>query len=162
VSLHHRDESAADTGNRDSFLNIDLEVDEPNPLIRLDRISAETRRRKRLDDADEMYDLFHALGRVGHLGSAVQRLAGSPREFGLSISNVPGPREAVSVSGRPVANLFSSSEPAAHHALRISAISCAGEMGIGLCTDPNALPDIARLAEAIEAAFAELDSATTA
>ena len=94
--------------------------------------------------------------------AAVQRLAGSPREFGLSISNVPGPREAVSVSGRPVANLFSSSEPAAHHALRISAISCAGEMGIGLCTDPNALPEIARLAEAIEAAFAELDSATTA
>ena len=81
VSLHHRDESAVDAGNRDSFLNIDLEVDEPNPLIRLDRISAETRRRKRLDDADEMYDLFHALGRVGHLGSAVQRLAGSPREF---------------------------------------------------------------------------------
>ena len=39
---------------------------------------------------------------------------------------------------------------------------CAGEMGIGLCTDPNALPDIARLAEAIEASFAELDSATTA
>ena len=115
-----------------------------------------------LKSTDEMYDLFHALGRVGHLGSAVQRLAGSPREFGLSISNVPGPREAVSVSGRPVANLFSSSEPAAHHALRISAISCAGEMGIGLCTDPNALPDIARLAEAIEASFAELDSATTA
>ena len=162
VSLHHRDESAVDAGNRDSFLNIDLEVDEPNPLIRLDRISAETRRRKRLDDADEMYDLFHALGRVGHIGSAVQRLAGSPREFSLSISNVPGPREAVSVSGRPVANLFSSSEPAAHHALRISAISCAGEMGIGLCTDPNALPDIARLAEAIEASLAELHSATTA
>ena len=160
VSLHHRDESAAGAGNRDSFLNIDLPIDEPNPLIRLDRISAETRRRKRLDDADEMYDLFHALGRVGHLGSAVQRLAGSPREFSLSISNVPGPREPVSVSGRRVQNLFSSSEPGAHHALRISAISCAGDMGIGLCTDPTALPDIARLAEAIEASFAELASAT--
>ena len=53
-------------GNRDSFLNIDLPlVDEPDPLHRLDRISAETRRRKRLDDADEMYDLFHALGWIG-------------------------------------------------------------------------------------------------
>lgn len=160
VSLHHRDESAAAAGNRDSFLNIDLPIDEPDPLIRLDRISAETRRRKRLDDADEMYDLFHALGRIGHIGSAAQRLAGSAREFSLSISNVPGPREPVSVSGRRVQNLFSSSEPAAHHALRITAISCAGEMGIGLCTDPNALPDIARLADAIEASYAELLSAT--
>ena len=160
VSLHHRDESTADAGNRDSFLNIDLPIDEPDPLARLDRISAETRRRKRLDDADEMYDLFHALGRIGHIGSAAQRLAGSAREFSLSISNVPGPREPVSVSGRRVQNLFSSSEPAAHHALRITAISCAGDMGIGLCTDPNALPDIARLADAIEASYAELLSAT--
>ena len=160
VSLHHRDESAAAAGNRDSFLNIDLPIGEPDPLIRLDRISAETRRRKRLDDADEMYDLFHALGRIGHIGSAAQRLAGSAREFSLSISNVPGPREPVSVSGRRVQNLFSSSEPAAHHALRITAISCAGEMGIGLCTDPTALPDIARLADAIEASYAELLSAT--
>jgi hypothetical protein len=160
VSLHHRDESTAVAGNRDSFLNIDLPIDEPDPLIRLDRIGAETRRRKRLDDADEMYDLFHALGRIGHIGSAAQRLAGSAREFSLSISNVPGPREPVSVSGRRVQNLFSSSEPAAHHALRITAISCAGDMGIGLCTDPNALPDIARLADAIEASYAELLSAT--
>lgn len=160
VSLHHRNESAADAGNRDSFLNIDLPIDEADPLIRLDRISAETRRRKQLDDADEMYDLFHALGRIGHIGSAAQRLAGSAREFSLSISNVPGPREPVSVSGRRVQNLFSSSEPAAHHALRITAISCAGDMGIGLCTDPSALPDIARLADAIEASYAELLSAT--
>jgi hypothetical protein len=33
-------------------------------------------------------------------------------------------------------------------------------MGIGLCTDPNALPDIARLADAIEGSYAQLLSAT--
>lgn len=46
-----------------------------------------------------------------------------------------------------------------HHALRISAISCAGDLGIGLCTDPQALPDVARLAGAIAAAYAELRGA---
>lgn len=161
VSLHHRDEAAADAGNRDSFLNIDLPLDQPDPLARLDRISAETRRRKQLDDADEMYDLFHALGRIKHIGSVANRLAGSAHEFDLSISNVPGPREAVRVLGRGVQHLFSSSEPAAHHALRISAISYAGDMGIGLCTDPTALPDIAGLGEAIEAAYSELRDAAT-
>jgi hypothetical protein len=65
----------------------------------------------------------------------------------------------VSVAGRSVVNLFSSSEPAMHHALRISAISCTGNIGIGLCTDPLALPDIDRLAEAIERSYVELRSA---
>jgi len=159
VSLHHRDEEAADLGNRDSFINVDLPLAEADPLRRLDRINAETRVRKHLGDAEELYDLFHALGRMKHIGNAVQRLARSAREFSVSISNVPGPPNPVSVAGRTVQHLFSSSEPAVHHALRISAISCAGNIGIGLCTDPQALPDVARLADAIENSYAELRSA---
>jgi WS/DGAT/MGAT family acyltransferase len=159
VSLHHRDETATDLGNRDSFMNVDLPLGEADPLARLDLINAETTKRKLLGDAEELYDLFHALGRVKHIGSAAERLAGSAREFSLSISNVPGPAGPVSVVDRRVQQLFSSSEPAAHHALRISAISCAGDIGIGLCTDPEALPDIARLAETIESSHAELLSA---
>jgi diacylglycerol O-acyltransferase / wax synthase len=158
VSLHHRDEEVTDLGNRDSFINVDLPLGEPDPVRRLDLIHAETRKRKRLGDAEELYDLFHALGRTKHIGSAVQRLAGSAREFSVSISNVPGPAAPVSVAGRRVQNLFSSAEPAAHHALRISAISCAGDI-VGLCTDPEALPDLARLADAIERSYAELRSA---
>ncbi len=159
VSLHHRDENTAALGNRDSFINVDLPVGEADPLARLDRISAETRRRKQLDDAEELYEFFHALGRVKSVEKIARRIAGSPREFSLSISNVPGPRTPVTVAGRRV-QLFTSSEPGAHHALRISAISCAGEFGIGLCVDPQAVPHAARLAEAIESSYAELHSAT--
>lgn len=158
VSLHHRDEGTS-LGNRDSFLNVDLPIGEPDPLLRVDRISAETSERKQLGDAEELYDFFHALGRVKRLGETAQRLAGSASEFSLSISNVPGPPNPVSVAGRRVEHLFSSSEPAPHHALRISAISCAGTVGIGLCTDPEALPDVGGLATAIEDSFAELRSA---
>jgi diacylglycerol O-acyltransferase / wax synthase len=161
VSLHHRDEGAADLGNRDSFMNIDLPLAEADPLVRLDRISAETRQRKELDDAEELYDFLHAIGRVQHLGGAVRRFAKSAREFSVAVSNVPGPSAPVAVSGRRVQHLFSSSEPATHHALRISAISCAGDLGIGLCTVPNALPDLARLADAIDGSYAELRSAAT-
>lgn len=159
VSLHHRDGDSAVVGNHDSFMNVDLPLAEADPLLRLDRISAETRERKRLDDAGELYDLFHALGRVKEVESAVRRFAGSARGFSVSISNVPGPSEIVSVAGREVIHLFSSSEPAMHHALRISAISSAGDVGIGLCTDPQALPDIARLADAIERSYVELRAA---
>ena len=159
VSLHHRGEDAGAAGNRDSFMNVDLPLGEPDPLVRLDRISGETTKRKRLDDAGEMYDLFHALGRLPVIDRAVQQLAGSAGEFSLAISNVPGPATQVSVADRVVRHLFSSSEPGAHHALRISAISCGGDIGIGLCTDPTALPDIAGLAGAIERAYAELNRA---
>ncbi|MCB0948899.1 MAG: DUF1298 domain-containing protein [Mycobacterium sp.] len=156
VSLHHRDEGADDLGNRDSFINVDLPLAEPDPVTRLDLIRAETAKRKQLDDAEELFDLFHALGRLPYVGAALQRLAGSAREFGVAISNVPGPAASVQVAGRRVLHLFSSSEPAAHHALRISAISCCGDIGIGLCTDPRALPNVAGLAEGIETAYAEL------
>jgi hypothetical protein len=159
VSLHHRDEAATDLGNRDSFINVDLPLAQDDPLTRLDLISAETSQRKQLGDAEELYDLFHALGRLKHIGTTVRRLAGSAREFSVSISNVPGPAVPVGVAGRRVQHLFSSSEPAVHHALRISAISCAGDLGIGLCTDPQALPDVARLAAAITNSYDELRSA---
>lgn len=159
VSLHHRDEGEGQLGNRDSFLNVDLPLAEPDPLARLDLINAETAQRKRLGDAQELYDLFHALSRFEHLGRAAQRLAGRPREFSLSISNVPGPRTAISIAGRAVERLCSVAEPADRHALRVSAISCAGTVGIGLCTDPEALPGVAGLATAIDASFAELRAA---
>jgi diacylglycerol O-acyltransferase len=159
VSLHHRGEASADLGNRDSFMNIDLVLDEADPLERLDKISAETRQRKQLDDAEELYDFLHALGRMKYIGSAVSRFSKSAREFSVSISNVPGPAVPVGVAGRRVLHLFSSSEPAVHHALRISAISCAGDLGIGLCTDPQALPGVAGLADAIERSYLELRSA---
>jgi hypothetical protein len=159
VSLHHRDEAAGELGNRDSFLNVDLPLSEPDPLVRLDRINAETSKRKRLGDAEELYDFFHALARVKHLASAAQHAARSPREFSLSISNVPGPRSPVSVAGRSVDRLCSVAEPADRHALRASAISCAGEVAIGLCTDPEAVPGVASVANAIEGAIAELREA---
>jgi diacylglycerol O-acyltransferase / wax synthase len=153
VSLHARDDSGL--GNHDSFMNVDLPLGDADPFDRLDRIRAETSARKRLDDADEIYDLMHALGRVQHVGHAARRLTDNPREFSVSISNVPGPRHPVTVAGRGL-RLFTSSEPALHHALRISAISCAGEVSIGLCTDPQALADIAGLAAALERAYERL------
>src|SRR6476660_8356115 len=72
------------------------------------------------------------------------------------ISASTSERKQLGDAGRRVLHLFSSSEPALHHALRISAISCAGVVGIALCVDPKALPDVARLADVVEGAYAEL------
>lgn len=159
VSLHHRDEGEGELGNRDSFLNVDLPLEEADPIERLDRIHAETEQRKHLGDAEELYDFFHALARFKHLDRAVERFAADPHEFSLSISNVPGPRGEIAVAGRRVESLGSVAEPADRHALRVSAISCAGTVGIGLCTDPAVLEDLGGLAEALERSLAELRAA---
>jgi hypothetical protein len=84
------------------------------------------------------------------------RLASSPHEFSLAVSNVPGPREPVYVLGREVDELYSIAEPADRHALRVTALSCAGTMGVGLCTDPTHLHGLDRLADGLERSFDEL------
>lgn len=155
VSLHHRDEDAA-TGNRDSFINVDLQLDVEDPLERLDRISALTGIEKQAGDAALLYDLFHALGVVPRVESLAHRIADSSREFSVAISNVPGPRGRVAVAGRRVDRLFSSSEPGAHHALRIAAISHADDVGIGFCTDPTAIAGIDALADSVTEAYRAL------
>ena len=114
-------------------------------MARLERINAETERRKELDDAEELYDLFHALGALppprsrGRSGSPPARASSASRS---PTSRARAPRSAS--PGAPVERLCSVAEPADRHALRISAISCGGNVGIGLCTDPEAVEGVAR------------------
>ncbi|HYU61078.1 MAG TPA: wax ester/triacylglycerol synthase family O-acyltransferase [Solirubrobacterales bacterium] len=156
VSMHRRDETADQLSNRDSFLYVDLPVAEPDPLRRLELINAETVERKDLHDADALYAFFHRLSHMGPVYREAMRLAAGPREFSLAISNVPGPREPVFVLGRRVSDLHSIAEPADRHALRVSAVSLAGTMHFSLCTDPDALSDVHRLARGIERSVEEL------
>ena len=156
VSMHHRGEDPDELGNRDSFLFCDLPVAEPDPRKRLAAINAETRSRKHHHDPDELYSFFHSLSHVRPLYRVASKLASGPREFALSVSNVPGPREPVSVLGGRVAELYSVAEPADRHALRASAVSLAGRMGFGFCTDPGAVPGVAELAEGLDASLEEL------
>lgn len=156
VCLHARDGDAGDLGNHDSFINVDLPLDEADPIVCLDRIRRETARRKQLGDADALSTFFHALARYRRLESAARQFAFRPHDASVAISNVPGPAAPVAVLGRRVERLASAAEPADRHALRISAISYAGSMAVGLCLDPEVLPDVAELAQCVERSFHEL------
>ncbi len=156
VSMHHRGEDLDELGNRDSFLFCDLPVAEPDPRKRLAAINAQTLSRKQHHDADELYSFFHSLSHVQPLYRVASELASGPREFALSVSNVPGPREPVHVLTARVAELYSVAEPADRHALRASAVSLAGRMGFGFCTDPGVVPGVAELAAGLDASLQEL------
>ena len=157
VSLHHRDEEPDQHGNHDSFMFIDLYLDEPDPVRRLQDINRETKSKKLHHDAegiDVIYNKLHNASR--YLDRLTSKWLSSPRLFSLNVSNVPGPRDPIFVIGAPVKELYSIAEIAEQHALRISAISLAGTMTIGLCTDPNVIDDIRGISNAIEESFEEL------
>jgi diacylglycerol O-acyltransferase / wax synthase len=156
VSMHHRDERPDALGNKDSFLFVDLPVHEPDPLRRVELINSETTVRKQAHDAEALYAFFHAVSRLGPVGREIAHAASGPREFSLSVSNVPGPRDPVYVLGRRVLELCSVAEPADRHALRVSALSCSGTMHFGLCTDPDALRGLGEVEAGIDAAIEEL------
>ena len=157
VCLHLR-EGGTEVGNRDSFLNVDLPLSEADPVERLRAINAETREAKLDHDADTLYSFFHALGRFRPLYDGVTRIISGPREFALSVSNVPGPRERPLILGHEVHEFCSFAEPADRHALRVAVISLGGDLAFGLCSDPEAIGELNHLAEALEASVAELES----
>ena len=156
VSMHRRDSDSDGIGNRDSFLFVDLPLEEADPVQRLRQINAETAKRKEHHDAEELYGFFQGISHLSPLHHVVSKASMSPREFTIEASNVPGPRSPRWVLGRRVTELYSVTEPAARHALRVSAISLEDQLAINLCTDPDALEGVARLADHIEAAFDEL------
>jgi WS/DGAT/MGAT family acyltransferase len=159
VCLHAREEEGGRLGNRDSFMNVDLPIAEPDPMARLRWINAETRERKFDHDADTLYAFFHALGRFRPLYRGVTRLTSGPREFALSVSNVPGPRQRAVILGHAVEQFCSFAEPADRHALRVSVVSLEGELAFGLCSDPDAIPDLDGLRGGLADSIAELEGA---
>jgi hypothetical protein len=157
VSMHRQDEAPGAVPNRDSFINIDLPVQEPDPARRVLAVNEQTRTRKEGHDADELYALF---ADVGHVSKSLFRLAhdlaSNPHVFALSVSNVRGPSGALYLAGGRIERMYSLAEIAPHHALRMSANSFGERMSVGLCADADAIPDLPVLAEGLDEALAEL------
>jgi WS/DGAT/MGAT family acyltransferase len=159
VCLHAREEGPGELGNRDSFMNLDLPISEPDPAVRLRLINTETSERKLDHDADTLYAFFHALGRFRPLYRGVTRITSGPREFALSVSNVPGPRRRPLILGHAIEQFSSFAEPADRHALRVSVVSLGRELAFGLCSDPDAISGLDGLRGALADSIAELEGA---
>jgi hypothetical protein len=157
VSLHHEGD---DAGNRDSFFTLPLPLNEPDPVARLRDVHAATTARKRGRDAEERDELLERLGGASpRLRNFCERIEASPRRFALSVSNVPGPRVPVAVSGAPVTSVHSLAEIGERHALRIAVVSVAGVLCFGFCADPGVVDDLEALAAGVEEEAAALIAA---
>jgi diacylglycerol O-acyltransferase len=157
VSLHHEGEDAA---NRDSFFSVEIPLGEPDPVVRLRQVREATAVRKTEHDAETMDEILRGLSRVSpRLARFCERVETNPRSFALNVSNVPGPRRPVSVQGAPVEHLHTIAEIGERHALRVSALSLADQLGFGLCADPAIVDDLDAMRGGFEAEAAALIAA---
>jgi diacylglycerol O-acyltransferase / wax synthase len=154
VSLHQSGEP--DSANRDSYIFVDLPVEQRDPVERLVAVARETRDCKRRHDAETLHTFFSGLGRPSRsLDRRAEQWAMSPRLFTLNVSNVPGPRGPQLVLGAPMLEFHSLAEIAHRHALRVAIVSASGRISFGLCADADAVERIDVIAEGIRS---ELDA----
>jgi WS/DGAT/MGAT family acyltransferase len=156
VSMHREGDAVA---NHDSFFSIGLPLNETDPVTRLRLAHAATSERKLDYDAQYHERLLRELSECPPLAHLITRMERNPRRFALSVSNVPGPREPVSVLGASVSHLHSLAEIGERHALRVSAMSLAGQLCFGLCADPDLVDELGLMAEGIEAEAGDLVAA---
>ncbi len=149
VSLHHEGDSAA---NRDSFFSLRLPLHERDPVRRLRAVQAATAKRKEAHDAEAREDLLRGLRTASpRLERLAERIEAGPRNFALSVSNVPGPRRPVSVLGAPVLSMHSLAEIGERHGLRVAVVSLAGDLHFGFCADPAIVDGVETMAAGVEA-----------
>lgn len=152
-------------GNRVSNLFTTLATDVDDPAERVRRISETTAQAKRIQQrlgtsilAD--WSQFTPPRPFTFLVRAYSRLSAAswhPAAFSTIVSNVPGPREQVTVGGARLVDLFSVGPLVDGVGLNVTVWSYIDRMNFSLLACPDLLPDVERLASYFPPALAELD-----
>lgn len=150
-------EETADLGNRIAFVFVELPVHLHRPLDRLRAIQAATARFKREGRATGGEALLSALGVLPEpLKDRAAKLAAHPRMYNLTVSNVPGPRVPVYLLGCELREAAPVIPLPDRHALAIGIFSHRDVVTFSGYADPTALPEVATLPAALNAAVLEL------
>jgi WS/DGAT/MGAT family acyltransferase len=158
VPVSMQDEEAI-AGNRVSSYLVDLPVGEPNPRVRLTRLSYAMRgiaQHGQSVGADSLIALtgfapptLHALGARAARGL-------SRRLFNLVVTNVPGPQVPLYAAGSRMLEVFPVVPLARGQGLSIGMTSYNGRVFFGLNAERDSVGDVDVLADLIEQEVAEL------
>ena len=147
-------------GNRVAPAFVDLPVGAMGPKRRLALVREGTRHLKESLMAMSA-DTIIGLGAYapGGLLAAAARLASRGPWFNLVVSNIPGPPQPLYLAGARLVAQYPSLPLGENSALSIACTSIGGTMAFGLTGDWDGVPDIQRLAFALEESIAELSKA---
>jgi len=156
VSLR-RPEEALSLGNRISAMLVPLAVD---PLHEVPRLAATRAVTERLKQGGAWAGIDALLGALDELPAPLVALAGKGMRLGtlanVIATNVPGPRETRWLCGRRVLALHPIVPIVDGIGLGVAVFSYDGTLHVGLNADPHLVPDLEKLAQGIEEAFAAL------
>lgn len=146
-------------GNRIVALHPHLATHLADPIERLRAIQAEMARELRRTAFDEaLLDAPEApYGSRERRARLTERLAGSARLLpgNVTLSNVPGPAEALSYAGYRVTGNFPVPILGSGRFLNVTSRRNADRLDMGIMTDARKIPDATRIAHALEAAVEE-------
>jgi diacylglycerol O-acyltransferase len=156
VSTRSSDERGA-LGNRITVMRGPLPVYIADPIARLRAVRAAMDGLKESKQAvgAEVLTGVQSFAPPTILAQA-SRLNFSTRLFNLIVTNVPGPQLPLYVRGREMHDVFPVAFLPKGHSLAIAIMSYNGQMNFGLLGDYDALPDLDRIGDGIEASLAEL------
>jgi hypothetical protein len=151
---------SAGTGNRISFVFIELPCAEPDPVERLKAVNRATAQRRRDGAAENLDAAFRVLARTPTpFQHALAHAFAHPRLFNLTISSVPGPAVPRYLRGCRLREVHSAVPLAGRHALSIGIVTVARNACFGITADASTLPDADALAAGLDAAMDELVAA---
>ncbi|MEA2317263.1 MAG: diacylglycerol O-acyltransferase / wax synthase, partial [Solirubrobacteraceae bacterium] len=147
----------ATSGNRISFLFIDLPCDEPDAVERLQAVHRATAQRARDGEAENVDAAFRTLALTPRpLQRALAHAFAHPRLFNLTVSSVAGPAPPRYLRGCRLREVHSAVPLTGRHALSIGVVIVAGQVCFGILADAQTLPDADALGDDLDAAFDEL------
>ncbi|MFJ5734550.1 wax ester/triacylglycerol synthase family O-acyltransferase [Streptomyces microflavus] len=165
VPVSRRRPGGAVTGNRLSAYLLDLPVGTADPRERLRTVRGAMDRNKAAGPlkgagavavlADQLHPLAHRFG--APLAANAARML-----FDLLVTSVPLPRSALSLGGCPLSALYPMAPLARGQSLAVALSTYGGRVHVGLVADGRALPDLDRLAEAVQAEFDAIGALFTA
>ena len=147
----------AGTGNRISFVFIELPCEEPDPVARLKGIHRATAQRERDGEAEDLDAALGALALTpGPVQWALAYAFAHPRLFNLTISTMAGPAVPRYLCGCRLREAYSAVPLAGSHALSIGVVTVDGRACFGIYADALTLPDADGLASDLDGALDEL------
>jgi WS/DGAT/MGAT family acyltransferase len=155
VALRAQANTAA-LGNQVGLMIVPLPVGEPDPVQRLRQITRATTERKRRPER------LASLRPVGSLTilRALNRYSRHQRIVDVFVTNVPGPQRPLYLLGARLLEAFPVVQVAGNVPLSVAVLSYAGQLNIGIQSDPDGCPDLDVFADGLRQSLEELGAAT--
>jgi diacylglycerol O-acyltransferase len=148
--------STAALGNQVGLMVVPLPVGEPDPAQRFQQITRATTERK---CRPERLASLRPIGSVTIL-RALNRYSRHQRIVDLFVTNVPGPKRPLYLLGARLLEAFPVVQVAGNVPLSVAVLSYAGQLNIGIQSDPDSLPDLDVFADGLRRSLEELGAAT--